>query len=245
MRSDSDFVRKSSGQFESSSADHVKQNGYLPMTDSIVLAADDDETSLDDLTSTLVGGGYPAYGFPSGDVMLKSPLLKQAMCIIIDMRMPGTDGMALIEAIKSRNAHVPVIVVTGLGDVASAVHAIKAGAVDFLEKPVERERLLSSVSAAIETGSKLSALDDMVDDVRESVERLTPREREIFALLVAGKPNKTIASELEISPRTVETHRASLMSKMRAEGPAHLVRMAALYDARLLMTGSRLERAYP
>ncbi len=204
------------------------------MTDLIVLAADDDESSRDTLIATLVAGGYVSHVFPTGDALLKSPLLKQAACIVTDMRMSGTDGVALIDAIKSIDPHVPIIVITGQGDVSAAVRAIRAGAVEFMEKPIESHKLLKSIEAAIQAGTKGSELESMVDDVRQSFERLTPREREIFALLVAGKANKTIAYELEISPRTVETHRASLMSKMGAEGPAHLVRMAAIYDARML-----------
>lgn len=206
------------------------------MTDTIVLAADDDESARDTLTSILLAGGYTAFDFPSGDALLKSPLLKQAACIVTDMRMPGTDGVALIEAVKALNSQVPIIVITGLGDVSAAVRAIRAGAIDFMEKPLDRQRLLDSIEDAIGTSTKSGDLGVMIEDVRQSFDRLTPREREIFALLVAGKPNKAIANELEISPRTVETHRASLMSKMRAEGPAHLVRMAALYDARLLVS---------
>ena len=204
------------------------------MAGEIVLAADDDETAREILTSLLAEGGYDAYVFASGEMLLASPLLDEASCVITDMRMPGLDGLALIEELVRSNRRLPIVVITGHGDILGAVRAMKAGAFDYLEKPIGKAPFLESVGGAVTAGVKARVLNSNVRTVRENYERLTAREREVLALLVVGKPNKEIAHELDISPRTVETHRASLMSKMGASGAAHLVRMAVMYDSSLL-----------
>ncbi|MFZ1990817.1 MAG: response regulator [Alphaproteobacteria bacterium] len=204
------------------------------MAGEIVLAADDDETTREILTSLLAEGGYTAFVFPSGEALLNSPLLDEASCVITDMRMPGLDGLALIAELARTNRRLPIIVITGHGDILGAVRAMKAGAFDYMEKPISKTPFFESVGGGVAAGVKARELNGNIQTVRESYERLTAREREILALLVAGKPNKEIAHDLDISPRTVETHRASLMSKMGASGAAHLVRMAVMYDSNLL-----------
>lgn len=204
------------------------------MADEIVLAADDDETQREVLASLLQGAGYVPHTFASGDALLSSPMLAKASCILTDMRMPGTDGMALLGKLAARGQRLPVIVITAHGDVSGAVRAMRAGAFDFMEKPIEKNAFLESVKAAVELDTRARQVPDIVQDVRQGFAQLTAREREILAMIVSGKQNKIIAYDLHISPRTVETHRASLMSKMKARGPAHLIRMALLLDAGLL-----------
>jgi len=204
------------------------------MAGEIVLAADDDETTREILTSLLTEAGYDSYVFTSGEMLLNSSLLDEACCVITDMRMPGLDGMELIEELVRSNRRLPIVVITGHGDILGAVRAMKAGAFDYLEKPINKTHFFESVGGAVAAGVQARELNSNIRTVREGFERLTAREREILALLVAGKPNKEIAHDLAISPRTVETHRASLMSKMGASGAAHLVRMAVMYDSSLL-----------
>lgn len=203
------------------------------MAGEIVLAADDDETAREILSALLTEGGFAPSLFASGDMLLNSSLLEEAACVLTDMRMPGSDGLAVVEEVVRNYRRLPVIVITGHGDVLGAVRAMKAGAFDFLEKPIKKASFLESVNAAVAEGVKARELNSSVRTVRESYQRLTAREREILSLLVAGKPNKEIAHDLDISPRTVETHRASLMNKMGASGAAHLVRMVMMYDSSL------------
>ena len=208
------------------------------MAGEIVLAADDDETTREILATFLTEGEYTAHLFASGEALLGSPRLNEASCIVTDMRMPGLDGIDLIAELARNKRRVPIIVITGHGDIAAAVRAMRAGAFDFIEKPLERQSFLESVAAAVAAGTNAREWNTSMQSLRENYERLTAREREVLALLVAGKPNKEIAHDLDISPRTVETHRASLMSKMGASGAAHLVRMAVMYDSSLLDAGA-------
>jgi two-component system response regulator FixJ len=149
-------------------------------------------------------------------------------CIVTDIRMPGMDGLALQRRLFELKVRLPVIVMTGHGDVALAVEAMKAGAVDFIEKPFEDEIMLSAVRAALARHAGDSERSARATVVQERIGRLSRREREVLDRLVTGKANKVIAYELGISPRTVEAYRASVMTKMQAESLSELVRMALL-----------------
>jgi two-component system, LuxR family, response regulator FixJ len=147
------------------------------------------------------------------------------------MRMPGMDGMELIQEMGRRGAFLPVIFITGHGDVPMAVEAMKAGAFDFLQKPFSRDDLLDRVSRALTADAEVRAALLHTEELRRRRTTLTPREREVMDLIVAGNANKVIAQDLNLSERTVEIHRARVMEKMAARSVAHLVRIALTLDA--------------
>lgn len=149
-------------------------------------------------------------------------------CIVTDVRMPGMDGIELQRRLKSEKSTLPVIVMTGHGDIGLAVEAMKAGAVDFIEKPFDDEVLLRAIKAALAKVRGRGEADAVQAAVRGRLKLLSERERQVLDGLVAGKPNKIIAYELGISPRTVEIYRANVMTKMQADSLSSLVRMALL-----------------
>ena len=153
----------------------------------------------------------------------------QGGCLVTDMRMPGMTGLELLHELRARAASLPAIVITGHGDVPLAVEAMKAGATDFIEKPFEEESILHAVKRALERSS-----DDNAEGaaVTAKLATLSERERQVLDGLISGHPNKTIAHELGISPRTVEVYRANLMAKMQAKSLSELIRMAILADVR-------------
>ena len=149
-------------------------------------------------------------------------------CIVTDVRMPEISGLELLQRLHEKEVQLPVIVITGHGDVPLAVEAMKLGAVDFLEKPFDEEVLLSSIKSAFKRRKASGEQDGKVAEVQARLDSLSPRERQVLDGLVAGNPNKTIAYDLGISPRTVEVYRANLMTKMEAASLSDLVRMAII-----------------
>ena len=147
-------------------------------------------------------------------------------CLLLDVQMPDMNGLEVQGRLASAGANIPVVVVTGHGDVPMAVQALKAGASDFIEKPFTDDVILGSVRRAIAQGRRTLKETTLVVDTTRRVARLTPREHEVLEQLVTGRPNKVIAFELGISPRTVEIHRARIMEKMAARSLSQLVRMA-------------------
>jgi two-component system response regulator FixJ len=191
-----------------------------------VLLVDDDPALRDSLKVLLEGAGFPVREFASARMLLDDPALGEGGCIIADIRMPDLDGLQLQEELTRRGVTLPVIVITGFGDVPLAVRALKAGAVDFLEKPFDGDAILESVARALALSSQNRDQVSLTRLAAERVAALTGREREVLEHLVAGRSNKVIAYELDISPRTVEIHRAHLMDKMAAKSLSDLVRMA-------------------
>ena len=141
-----------------------------------------------------------------------------AACVVLDIKMPGIDGLEVQRRLAEQEKTIPVIIVTAYGDVAMAVRAMRAGAIDFIEKPVARDRLIASVERAIEAGTNLRRHLNERSEIERRIDTLTPREREVFEQLVMGRPNKIAAYELGISPRTVEIYRKNVMVKMVSEG---------------------------
>lgn len=187
---------------------------------------DDDDAVRESLQALLEAKGYsvPVYSSAEAFLAVYRPGGPPA-CAVVDVRMPGMDGVALTERLAADKARLPVVIVTGHGDVPLAVRAMKAGATDFVEKPYNNEAIFSAVARALEMASA-SPVGAEGAEAAARIAALTPRELEVLEQLVVGRPNKIIAFELKISPRTVEIHRANLMKKMEADSLSHLVRMA-------------------
>lgn len=193
--------------------------------DIIVHVVDDEEQVRNSLAFLLTVSGYAVRVHASAAAFLQlAPGLRQA-CLITDLRMPDINGVELLRRLGDIGAALPTLVITGHADVPMAVEAMKAGALDFIEKPFEDTVLLAAVERAAAEVERRGAADD-ADELRERFETLTERERQVMKSIVDGLPNKTIAYDLTISPRTVEVHRANVMGKMRAANLAELVRMA-------------------
>jgi two-component system response regulator FixJ len=195
----------------------------------IVHLIDDDEAMRDSLRFLLASAGVEVREYPSATAFLSS-LGGGAVegCVVTDVRMPDMTGLELLKKLHGDHPAVPVIVMTGHGDVALAVEAMKSGAIDFLEKPFDDDALLATVAQAC---GRRSEEDHRLAEREESIGRigaLSPRERDVLAGLVGGKQNKVIAGDLGISPRTVEVYRANLMAKLQARSLSGLVRIALL-----------------
>ncbi len=194
--------------------------------DAIVHVIDDDEAVRQSLQFLLRASGVSARTYESASAFLNALPTIETGCIITDVRMPGISGIELLRRLGDMQIRMPVIVITGHGDVPLAVEAMKHGAVDFLEKPYEDELLLGSVRSALNRSQQDATRDAKRAEVEARLASLTNREREVLEGLVAGKPNKIIAFDLAISPRTVEIYRANVMTKMGAASLSELVRMA-------------------
>ena len=194
-------------------------------SDAVVHLIDDDEGVRQALAFLLTASGFAVRVHESAASFLDTVATVQPGCVITDVRMPGVDGLELQRQLKARRLGLPVIVMTGHGDVPLAVEAMKAGAVDFLEKPFEDEALLSAIRAALDRHAVNARRNEELSAIKVKLDTLTAREREVLDGLVAGQPNKTIAYDLKISARTVEVHRANVMSKMGASSLSDLVRM--------------------
>jgi two-component system response regulator FixJ len=195
----------------------------------IVHLIDDDDAMRDSLRFLLTSAGVEVRDYPSATAFLSS-LRGGGIdgCVVTDVRMPDMTGLELLRRLHADHPGVPVIVMTGHGDVALAVEAMKSGAVDFLEKPFDDDALLARVTQAFgrrnEDNHRLAEREESA----RRIGQLSPRERDVLAGLVAGKPNKVIAGDLGISPRTVEVYRANLMAKLQAQSLSALVRIALL-----------------
>ncbi len=168
--------------------------------------------------------------FESAAAFLAAPPAEEPGCIVTDVRMPGMTGTDLLRRLKETGRRTPVIVITGHGDIALAVEAMKLGAADFIEKPFSDEVFVAAVRAALRERATSEELDAERAAVAERLATLSARERQVLEGLVSGNPNKTIAHDLGISPRTVEVYRANLMTKMHAASLSDLVRMALLAE---------------
>jgi two-component system response regulator FixJ len=191
-----------------------------------VLIADDDEAVRDSLQILLEAAGYRVRTFASGSEFLTAARPEGEACLVIDVRMPGLGGLEVQERLQAEGVALPVVVITGHGDVPLAVRAMKAGAVDFVEKPFSESAILGAVERALEIGRRHPAAGMAAAEAKVRIGRLSGRERDVLDRLVAGKPNKVIAYELSISPRTVEIHRARVMEKTGAKSLSELVVMA-------------------
>ncbi|AHI32078.1 MULTISPECIES: response regulator FixJ [Marinobacter] len=205
-------------------------------TQQTVYVVEDDEAVRDSLELLLKSDGKPVKTYDNANAFLKDYSEKMAGCIVLDIRMPGMDGMELQKKLNEKHSILPIIFVTGHGDVPMAVDAMKEGAVDFIQKPYREEALLQKIEAALEQDKEQRKTLGEKQEILRRVKSLTPREHEIMDRMIAGQANKVIAIELEISQRTVEIHRSRVMHKMGTHSLAHLVRMVLsvkdLIDAR-------------
>jgi two-component system response regulator FixJ len=196
------------------------------MPDRIVHIVDDDEAVRQSLAFLLGSAGLTVRLYDSASAFLAGLSAVKSGCLVTDMRMPDMTGIELLQQLRAKACRLPAIVITGHGDVPLAVEAMKAGAVDFIEKPFDQETILHAVQAALERGFEGEVRDDPA--VAARLDTLSERERQVLEGLVAGHPNKTIAYDLGISPRTVEVYRANLMTKMGARSLSELIRMAII-----------------
>jgi len=190
-----------------------------------VFVVDDDQAVRDSLALLVQSVGLDVETFASARDFLDVYRPDRRGCLITDIRMPGMSGLELQEQLSADGHHIPVIVLTGFGDVPAAVRALKGGAVDFVEKPFNPQALLDLVQQAIVRDAEIREQGAHQARLAERMSLLTPREQEVMALVVAGKANKVIAIDLSISERTVELHRARIMKKMQARSLAELMRM--------------------
>jgi two-component system, LuxR family, response regulator FixJ len=191
-----------------------------------VFVVDDDDAVRDSLGVLLEAAGYAVRQFSSSPAFLEEAASLPFGCALIDIRMPDIDGLDLLEKLRARGIELPIIIITGHGDVPMAVRAMRAGAIDFVEKPFAEDLILASIARAMEQGERRRREAAGTEAIAERVALLTGREREVLDQLVIGHPNKVIAANLDISPRTVEIHRARVMEKMQARSLSELVRMA-------------------
>jgi FixJ family two-component response regulator len=189
---------------------------------------DDDDAVRISLLRSLVAAGYSACGYSSATDFLQAAELDAGGCIILDVRMPGLDGLELQDVLAGRGIMLPIIFLTGHGDIAMSVRAIKAGAEDFLTKPVDRDALLSAVQRAIEWERSSRDQSARVQALKALFSSLTRREQQVFWQVAAGKLNKQVGAELGIAERTVKLYRHNAMVKLQATSLAQLVRMADL-----------------
>jgi two-component system response regulator FixJ len=194
----------------------------------VVHVIDDDVDVRQSLAFLLSTAGMAVQVHESAVAFLKVLPNIEIGCIVTDVRMPGMDGLELQRRLQADKNPIPVIVMTGHGDIALAVEAMKAGAVDFIEKPFDDDLLIRAIKSALARVRKDSERDSAASEVRNRLMLLSERERQVLQGLVAGKPNKIIAYDLGISPRTVEIYRANVMTKMQADSLSALVRMALL-----------------
>ena len=196
------------------------------MSDKIVHLVDDEEAIRRSAGFMLKTSGYQVKTYASGVELLKIAKELEPGCILLDVRMPEMDGLQVQQALKDRGIAFPVVVMTGHGDVSVAVQAMKAGAVDFIEKPFEKAVLLSAIEEGIARIEASGHKRARAEEAEVRLQALTPRERDVLEGLVRGHPNKTIAYDLDISPRTVEIHRANLMSKLGVASLSEALRIA-------------------
>ena len=189
----------------------------------LVHVVDDDAAMRDSLRWLLESSGYRVCDYPTAEQFLAMQNLDAGACLVLDVRMPGLSGLAVQEALIERAVTLPIIFVTGHGDVPMAVHAIIRGAVDFIEKPFDDAALLALIDAAVKRGRRERTARAMQHRVASRLAALSPREREVMDCVVAGKSNKGIADELAISIKTVEVHRARVMQKLGIGSVAELV----------------------
>lgn len=196
------------------------------MADKHVHIVDDEESMRRSMSFALKTSGYSVTTWPSGAAFLKEVRHADHGCILLDIRMPEVDGLQVQQLLAERGVTMPIVIMTGHGDIGIAVRAMKAGAVDFLEKPFEKAALITAIESAFERIAQAGDAAARAAEADTILGALTPRERDVLEGLAQGLPNKTIAYDLGISPRTVEVHRANLMTKLDVRSLSDALRIA-------------------
>lgn len=191
-----------------------------------VYVIDDDEAMRDSLNFLLDSANYKVTLFETALAFLDALPGLEFGCVVSDVRMPGLDGLELLKRMKAGHSTFPILIMTGHGDVPLAVEAMKLGAVDFLEKPFEDDRLVAMIETAIHRAEPAARSEALTQDIAARIASLSPRERQVMDGLIAGLSNKLIARDYDISPRTIEVYRANVMTKMQANSLSELVRLA-------------------
>jgi two-component system, LuxR family, response regulator FixJ len=191
-----------------------------------IYVIDDDEAMRDSLNFLLESAGFDVTLFEAAQNFLDALPGLEFGCVVSDVRMPGIDGIELLKRMKAGHSAFPIVIMTGHGDVPLAVEAMKLGAVDFLEKPFEDDRLIGMIDAALRQAEPAARNEAVAHDIAARVATLSPRERQVMNGLIAGLSNKLIARDYDISPRTIEVYRANVMTKMQANSLSELVRLA-------------------
>jgi len=192
----------------------------------LVYVIDDDPAMRDSLDFLLDAAGLKVRLFESAVSFLEALPELGPGCIVSDVRMPNLDGIELLKRLRETNKSLPIIIMTGHGDIPLAVEAMKLGAIDFIEKPFEDDRLIGTITAALSGAAQRHKGDAVAADIASRIASLSPRERQVLDGLVAGLSNKLIARDYDISPRTIEVYRANVMTKMQASSVSELVRFA-------------------
>jgi len=200
------------------------------VTDPKVYVVEDDPGVCECLRHLCASVNIPVETYARAEQFLETQNGGRAGCVVTDVCLPGMSGFDLQHALARRNIRLPVIMITGYGDVPAAVRAMKAGAIDFIEKPFSGQLLLDSIAYALKVDGQVRSAEAQREQLGARFARLTPRERQVMELVVAGRTNRSIASEFGISEKTVEIHRGQVMTKMKAAGLAELVRMAAVLE---------------
>ncbi len=199
----------------------------LKMTkETTVFVVDDDQAMRNSLQWLIESVGMQVEVYASADDFLSNYYPGRAGCLLLDVRMPGMSGLDLQERFVRQHIRIPIIIITGHGDVPMAVRAMKAGATDFIEKPFNDELLLDSLRNALELDAKQRQVQEQRSEIAARLGQLTPRELEVMGMVTDGRSNKEIANGLDVSAKTVEAHRARVMEKMQAHSLAELVKMA-------------------
>lgn len=203
-----------------------------PSPPPLVFLVDDDEDMRKALGLLVRSAGYDVVALGSAEEFLAQAAPDGPACLVLDLRLPEIDGMALHEILQARDASLPIVFLTGHGDVRTSVRAIRAGAIDFLEKPVEADQLLAAIARALAFDEERRAARESQQALGARFARLSPREAEVCHLMAAGLPNKVIAAKLGISLRTVKVHRGRVMQKLEAASLADVVRLVEMVGKR-------------
>ncbi len=196
-----------------------------------VFVVDDDKAVRRFLSGLIASIGLKVETFSSAQELLDADEPSRPGCLLLDIRMPGMSGLELQKELSSRNIRIPIIILTGHGNVQVAVHAMKEGAMDFIEKPFNNELLLDRIQKAVAESVQADTIRVKRDEIADRAQLLTPRERQVQDMVAAGETNKAIARHFDISEKTVEIHRAKVMEKMQAKSLADLVKMVAVLES--------------
>lgn len=195
-------------------------------TEPTIIVVDDDASVRKSIMRLLQAHGRPAVEFPSAEAFLKQHDPNQPGCLVLDVSMPGLDGLALQQTLESGRARMPIVFISGHGTIPATVQAMKAGAVDFLTKPISQAALFAAIEAALEKDRVARRDRAEIEEIEKRLARLTPREREVLTYVVAGKVNKQIAGSLGTVEKTIKVHRSRLMQKLGITSVADLVKLA-------------------